>query len=249
MDNISSLPHSKEIPSSRELLRILLLHNAEDLEGLLSISSILCYTDIFDNNLYKHIFENICSNIADSQELWNADILSDTESEVCHLELRVTIPFKIPVSIHLENILSASADNITCGNMPIQFIASANNVTLKIPVFKGELKYFFSNYKDYYYLPKEDMAIHNSVAQYVDKDYRVQAKANTCYNKKTGIYIPAFGKLSENVFKTEYKNNVSFMELDLSGIRESDQFHEYFAECINYICHSKETNPLNTKIL
>ncbi|MBU5334001.1 ribonuclease H-like domain-containing protein [Anaerocolumna aminovalerica] len=238
-DNQSPLPYSKSIPSSKDLLRILLLHNAEDLKGLLSISSILCYIDLFDNNLYKHIFQSI-TNTAGSQKIWNTEIISDTDSEICFLELLVTIPFKVPMPAHWENTLSVSINGI-CNNMSIQLIASANNVTLKIPVFKGKLKYFFNNYKDYYYLPKEDMAIHKSVAQFVDKEYRIQAKANTCYNKKTGIFIPAFGKLSKNVFKAKYQDHISFIELDISELKESAELYECFMDYINFLCHSKET--------
>ncbi len=239
IDNISPNSCSKEIPSSKDLLRILLLHNAEDLKGLLSISSILCYIDIFDSDLYKDIFQHVCIDITDSQEIWNAEIISNTESEICFLELRVTIPFKVPKSVHWENTLTASIDG-TYDNMSIQFIVASNNVTLKIPVFKGELKYFFNNYKEYYYLPKEDMAIHKSVSQFVDKEYRVQAKANTCYSKKAGIFIPAFGELSKEQFKAEYQDYVSFIELDLSDLKDSTLLYEYFTDCINYICHSKE---------
>lgn len=237
-DNPSPIPYSKSIPSSKDLLQILLLHNGEDLGGLLSISRILCYIDIFDSNLYKDIFHHICSNITDSQNTFNAEII--TESEICFLELQVIIPFKVPTSVHWENTLSFFTDGV-CNNMSIQFIASSNNVTLKIPVFKGELKYFFNNYKDYYYLPKEDMAIHKSVAQFVDKEYRVQAKANTCYNKKTGIFLPAFGELLKNVFKADYQDHVHFMELEISALKESAELYEYFTDCINYLCHSKET--------
>ena len=46
---------------------------------------------------------------------------------------------------------------------------------MRVPLYEEEMKYFYSNYKNYYYLPDEDTAIHKSVASYVDKKYRVQA--------------------------------------------------------------------------
>lgn len=235
---------SKKIPSSAELLQILLLHNAEDIKGLLYISNILYYIDIFDCNIYKHIFLNACSDIVKSQKNWNVEIISDIESQTNCLKFQVTIPFGIPRPVHWENKLSAVADE-SFHNMSIQLIASSNNITLKVPVFKGELKYFFENYKDYYYLPKEDMAIHKSVAQFVDKEYRVQAKANTCYNKKISIFIPSFGTNDKNIFKASYQNHVKFMELDLPELQDPAQLYEYFINCIDYLHHSKETEIIN----
>ena len=47
-----------------------------------------------------------------------------------------------------------------------------------------------TNYKDYYYLTTEDVAVHKSVAHYVDTKYRKQATASTCYEKHTGEFLP-----------------------------------------------------------
>lgn len=41
------------------------------------------------------------------------------------------------------------------------------------------MRHFYSDYKNYYYLPKEDMAIHKSVAAYVDHEYRENARRTT----------------------------------------------------------------------
>lgn len=60
---------------------------------------------------------------------------------------------------------------------------------LHIPIFTGTLKHFFTDYKDYYYLPKEDMAIHKSVATYVEPDNKIKATKSTCYIKKTDAFI------------------------------------------------------------
>ena len=64
-------------------------------------------------------------------------------------------------------------------------ISSSNNIlTIKVPIIDNELKYFYSDYKNYYYLPAEDTAIHKSVGTYVNKDYRQPAKSYNCYLKK-----------------------------------------------------------------
>ena len=43
---------------------------------------------------------------------------------------------------------------------------------IRTKVINDSLKYFYTDYKNYYYLPKEDMAIHKSVAAYVDRDHK-----------------------------------------------------------------------------
>jgi len=49
----------------------------------------------------------------------------------------LTIPYEIPSKIHWEN-----------KDLAIEFIGSSNNITIKIPIFKGVLKYYYENYKD-----------------------------------------------------------------------------------------------------
>ena len=45
----------------------------------------------------------------------------------------------------------------------------------------GYCKIFYKDYKNYYYLPEQNCAIHKSVAAYVDKSRRTAATKNTCY--------------------------------------------------------------------
>ena len=44
-----------------------------------------------------------------------------------------------------------------------------NKIYAEIKIIKDELKFFHTDYKDYYYLPVEDCAIHKSLATFVDK--------------------------------------------------------------------------------
>ena len=63
-------------------------------------------------------------------------------------------------------------------------------ISIQIPLYQGTLYHFFKNYKDYFYLPAEDTAIHKSVGAYVEKEFRQTAKASNCYTKKEGIFLP-----------------------------------------------------------
>lgn len=71
---------------------------------------------------------------------------------------------------------------------------------MRIPLMRGELRYYLPDPANYYYLPEEDTAIHKSVGEFVDKAYRRQATEKTCYIKKMGCFLP----LPENV---ERKNS------------------------------------------
>lgn len=107
----------------------------------------------------------------------------------------------------------------------------SNQIIVEMPVFCGELKYFFDNYSEYDYLPDEDRAIHRKVSQFVDKEHRVHATAATCYTRKTGVFLPLLATDSMfPIFKesyaskqlyTEYVNDpeflISYLRLLLSG--------------------------------
>ncbi len=100
-------------------------------------------------------------------------------------------------------------------------------VTLRIELFTGELRYFYPNYKDYYYLPAEDTALHKSVAAYVDRDYRTQATAATCYCKKSGRFLPQYQDLFSPAFKQNYKDKTSWFELTEAFTEKKENLKKY----------------------
>lgn len=93
-----------------------------------------------------------------------------------------------------------------------QLHAEQNILHFSIPVYETELKYFYGNYHDYYYLPEEDMAIHKRVAQYVDHEHRKQATAATCYNRRRGLFLPGVDRDLFPVFKTDSNSKIYYHE-------------------------------------
>lgn len=93
------------------------------------------------------------------------------------LILTDTLPFSVPFATQFKKDI---------------FSISYNKSTLivRVPLFRGMLYHYFSDYKNYYYLPEEDMAIHKSVGIYVDAAYRKKATASNCYTKKEGVFLP-----------------------------------------------------------
>ena len=89
---------------------------------------------------------------------------------------------------------------------------SGEEASLTVPVSSRELRFYFENYKDYYYLPGEDEAIHKSVAAYVDKAFRKKATARTCYIRRSGAFVPVFSPPDDTpLFRESYSSKELFI--------------------------------------
>lgn len=189
-----------------EALRyILLLHNEEDLAGL-SRCCFMLYCQSILNGDFKaeftgidHDTETAVFTIYPSKQL-----LNDVKEYFLITPLNFTFP---PINYISEK------EPILC--------IDAGRIQIKIPYFKGELKYFFEDYKDYYYLLEEDMAVHKCIGEHIDKAFRVKAKKSTCYQKKVGTFLPQFSEIFTPSFKSSYKDKVSCFEL-------TDEFPDAF---------------------
>ncbi len=102
-----------------------------------------------------------------------------------------------------------------------------NNATINAPILSEELKFFFDNYREYYYLPAEDRAVHKSVASYVDKNYREPAKKETCYLKKQGFFISQIDDGILSGYKRSVSDKETFIELSDSFLQDLDLLHAY----------------------
>lgn len=140
---------------------------------------------------YKAFFENM--------------LPTDIHSEVSEHNL----------TFHFETALYAALPKrIFITKNGIYLNASEHSCLLQIPIYRGTLKFFFKDYKNYYYLPKEDMAIHKSIAAYVENTNKIRAAKSTCYIKKTDAYIPCpFNDYPES-FKCDYNEKTNYQTLD-----------------------------------
>ena len=66
-------------------------------------------------------------------------------------------------------------------------------IKLSIRLFDGKLRVYYSNFKDYYYLPDEEMLIHKSMSSGIAKERLVKATAQTCFQQ-----IPLPGTLAND---------------------------------------------------
>lgn len=167
--------------------KALFLHNADDIRGMLEILPILSYYDLF----------NIEVKAKKVQANHYIDINGNQRKEIL-----MTIFIRNP----LPKSVSASANNC-------YFKGEGTQGIIRVPIYEEELKYFYSNYRNYYYLPAEDVALHKSVASFVDKSYRLQATAATCYTRKFSNYLPQWDYLMEPFYKRDLRGKELFFEL------------------------------------
>lgn len=200
-----------------ELLHNLLLHNEEDLLGMKYLLPLFSYRQLF--------LEAITL-----QDVTTASTLFEHGSGSIALTCRLPLPLPQPLTVSTP-IGSLSSDE-----------KDLSVLTITLPYVEDILKHFYKDYHNYYYLPKEDRAIHKSIGCYVERQYRRVAKASTCYIKKEGFFLPLpkvqkhFGIQIEQypyektfpLYKREYKELRYFAEFD-------DIFSEKNAEMAVYL--------------
>lgn len=186
---------------SQEARDILLLHNSDDMKGMLQILPLLAFYDLFNGPIKARKV----------QANRYVDYHGHDRQEVL-MKLALPTPLPIPIS------------NLSNG---CYFSGEASEGILKVPLYEEEMKYFYSNYKDYYYLPAEDVALHKSVASFVDKAHRIQATAATCYTRKYAVYLPQWDIFIEPFFKRDYKSKELFFELTEDKKTDRELFSRY----------------------
>lgn len=139
------------------LLDLYLLHNKEDMEGMLFLYNLLHFDRLFHGHFKVQTWQEI------------------TDSSYLLVTLKGDFCIKTSLLHHIEGIYVR---------------VDKDHLSLRIPFKKMEAKYFYPNYKDYYYLPMEDQAVHKSIAFYVEKEFRQKASKENCYVKKAGTFCP-----------------------------------------------------------
>lgn len=187
---LNEMTNQSKAEETEGLAGALLLHNAEDVKNLPSLTVLF-------------FLENI------------GDFL-DTDS--LRVECSDTPGYSF-LSLIYSTDIRFPANRTFClptesGNLQLALSGTPSVVTLSIPLYDGELKFFYPNPADYYYLPLEDCAMHKSVASFVEKEYRKKATAATCYSKKVDRFLPCGKKEAQKetfaslpCFSSDYKSN------------------------------------------
>ncbi len=188
-------------------LNDLLLHNEEDLKGMLTVISMLAYSDLFNTGL----------RVMKAQ----ANYFNNENKKRCQeiiMKLRLEVPLPVQISFR---------------GLGCYFSGNGIDAQLKVPLYEEEMKYFYSNYKNYYYLPAEDTAMHKSIATFVDKQHRVQANASNCYTRKKSLFLPEWESLFTPFYKRDYKDKNIYFELSDEFKKSRSAFSLYAQHILN----------------
>ncbi len=192
-----------------DLRKILLLHNYDDLQGMLKITPSLAFSDLFSEKI--------------KVTKVSANYYTDEAGNNCQEVLMV---FDLPTALPLT--VSFLYDKC-------YFAGGGNQGMVKVPLYEEEMKYFYANYKDYYYLPDEDCALHKSVASFVDKEHREKCKPENCYTRQVSKYLPEWSDLFSPFFKRNYASKEIFFELTDERRTDRELFSEYVSHVLNHM--------------
>lgn len=169
----------------RERLKaLLLLHNEEDITDMVPVTGLLSYLDLLEGNIKD------CS-------ITRADGA---------LKLEIELFSDLPVSCEKDIALKPGMDTV-------RLSATSNRAEIIIPTIKARLRHYFEDYKNYYFLPDEDFAIHKSIAGSVESSHREQARKDTAYTWAEGEFIPAKTSTIRPFFKEEFTDRIVFIPL------------------------------------
>lgn len=116
---------------------------------------------------------------------------------------------------------------ISCASPDGSLSLSGSRAILSLQAQAAELKYFFSDYKNYYYLPIEDQAVHKSVGAFVDPEHRQKAKAANCYQRRTGVFLPQQKEFFKPAFREDFKSRPYYFEWSDALLSQKDLVKEY----------------------
>ena len=205
-------------------LHLLLLHNEDDLKGLCSVLPILTYPALREKPAML-----TGRQLLSPEERRKADMLPEGESPLLRLQFSVPDPF--PVSLRLT---------AETGGMILQ----DSSVWCFIPLLRGNLKYFFPDWQNYYYLPEEDMAIHKSVGTYVSRSARKKATAKTCYMRKKGLFLPLPAPSWTPLFRESYRDPLCYTPWEPELFSDPEKADQYLHALLDTVCNAPPVPPV-----
>ena len=131
-----------------EMRRILLLHNSDDIKGMMSVATLLGIVSLLDGK-----FDVGEPRLEDG----NVKVTIDPDHEIpsCVFE----------------------------GKSAFGFVRNddSGNPYVVVPLINDSLRLFLSDFRNHYYIPSKDMAVHASVAGFIGKYEKKRATPATCY--------------------------------------------------------------------
>lgn len=198
--------HKYTLSGESGLSSLLLLHNHDDLLGMTQLLRLSTYLTLSDR------ITNLSVKKADEE------ITSKNQQQLLEIEFQLSTSLPVPIERTIDEFYSLSIQN--CYGK------------LLIPIYYDELYFFFPDYKNYYYLPLEDQAIHKSIGSFVDKEHRTNARPQNCYTRKASIFLPQPDHIFAPEFRRSYKDKQLYFEYSDTLLSESSRFMLYVKEIL-----------------
>ena len=198
-------------PEKEEIYNTLLLHNSDDLIGMAKLTKLYNFLQAIG-------------------KLINSDEPLDIKYEIKD-KINIIV-FSTVVDFNFIKTTRFSKDDfyleIICEN-------ARNKIILTLDIFETELKLFYKEYKNYYYLPTEDMVIHKSLASFVDKENKTKATAGNCYTKHKGKFVKIPEELDLPILRTDYSDKILYTILDDKLLNSNEKLNIIFKSVLRYI--------------
>ncbi len=216
----TGLPAITDSPANA-LLTVLLLHNHEDLIGLYQIAGLLPLLRFCDGDFKAQAAAPKIPDTLTLTLLAGQSLLPLATAEAYSTKPLQTKPLPCTDNPRAE--------------LSLRLLPDASGMQLQLPFYHATLKYFFENYKEYYYLPAEDQAIHRSVAEFVEPAYRTKATRENCYQKRTGAFLfqPLPGQTP--AFREHAKDKGSFFSPDEAFFSSPEKLQHYALQLLKWI--------------
>lgn len=195
------------LTKQENLYNRILLHNYEDMKGLLLLSNLMIYQRIFQGD-------------------FKVSEVKENEEEVilyCTIPMKVCAPF---VRTYPD----------------IAIDIRENQMTVHVKIIQEKLRYYYPNYKDYYYLIDEQTVIHKSIGQFVEKEKRVKATKDNCFSEREGRYVAASAKESVDqcyLFCRERKDAIYYLAVDDLMKLDCEHWNQYVKKLLMELVHCK----------
>ena len=197
------------------LLDLLITHNREDVIGMTKILPALSYAKVFYS--------------AESEvSLETEEVLISIHSgfdgtEAAELMINYILPEPVvkPRLFHTGELFLRVRENTG---------------SLRVPLFRGELKHFFSNYRDYLYIPSEDRAVLKTIGKLYSEKTEKASKDN-CYVRTEGMFIPlpeGFSYPETDIYRKDLKEGPSYVRY-CEELKEGGFFTELLKEYVKKI--------------
>ena len=186
------------------LLNLLFLHNHDDVEGMGCLLAFGALLALLRGNFRMRDITAVTDRAMDGSLL----------QEVL---FTVQLPLSFPTRLSFS--------------LPCAYVTLEKDCCkMKMPLSEGTLKYYYPDYKNYYYLPLEDEAVHKSVGVYVDPACREKAKASNCCKRVSGYFLRAFGAPQIPLLKSSYESGDCYIQWTDSFLRNPEMQISFLSE-------------------